>query len=79
MKLRLLRCGLVSLAGISLISLAGCGHSTTANKANKVAFVTTAQNTQKQDYGCSFFHILRHLHFASLILNVCGFFLKYAY
>jgi len=39
---------LVSLAGVSLISLAGCGHSTTASKANKVAFVTTAQNAQKQ-------------------------------
>lgn len=46
--MKLFRLALVSLAGVVLLSLAGCGQQTDAAKASKVAFVTTAQNAKQQ-------------------------------
>ncbi|MCH5463438.1 hypothetical protein HC026_05245 [Lactobacillus sp. LC28-10] len=46
--MKLFRFALISLAGVTLLSLAGCGQQTDAAKASKVAFVTTAQNARQQ-------------------------------
>lgn len=48
MKLRLRQLTLISVAGVALLGLAGCGHSTDAAKTSKVAFATTAQNSKQQ-------------------------------
>lgn len=48
MKVRFFKLAAVSLAGVTLLSLAGCGHDTDAEKASKVAFTTTAQNQKRQ-------------------------------
>lgn len=48
MKSRLRQLMVISIAGVALLSLAGCGHSTDAAKASKVAFATTAQNPKQQ-------------------------------
>ncbi|WP_203649350.1 hypothetical protein [Secundilactobacillus yichangensis] len=46
--MKLFRLALVSLAGVSLLGLAGCRQQTDASKASKVAFVSSAQNRKQQ-------------------------------
>lgn len=48
MASRLRQLTVISIAGVALLGLAGCGHSTDAAKASKVAFATTAQNSKQQ-------------------------------
>lgn len=48
MMKRLFRLALLCVAGVGLMTLAGCGQQTNAAKADKVAFVATAQNKQQQ-------------------------------
>ncbi|WP_125924032.1 hypothetical protein [Secundilactobacillus pentosiphilus] len=48
MKVRLFKLAAVSLVGVTLLSLAGCGRDTDAAKASKVAFATVTQNPKRQ-------------------------------